>query len=115
MKKCCIANLELAQDKIKEYLDDSMSDDYLKASENAIADIDTVIFQGIANKQSEWISVKDRLPDNRESGQEFYCSTPCRPRGWVISWTKDYGFMASKECPVTHWMPLPKPPSETRA
>lgn len=32
--------------------------------ENAIADIDTVIFQGIANKQSDWISVKDRLPKN---------------------------------------------------
>lgn len=72
LNKCCIANLELAQDKIREYLDDLMPDDYLKASENAIADIDTVIFQGLAGKKninerpSQWVSVETALPDDCE-------------------------------------------------
>lgn len=58
----------------------------------------------------EWISVKERLPDDSCDGYEFYCSTPCRPRGWVIKWTKKYGFIDSAPCRVTHWMPIPEPP-----
>lgn len=51
MNKCCLEQLELAQENIKNYMDDLMSDEYLKGLESAIAEIDELIFKGIANKE----------------------------------------------------------------
>ena len=66
---------------------------------------------------TEWISVKDRLPEARWGGlsddvltinelnvQKLLC--------WSgTGWCKPDGSPANTRCfPVTHWMPLPKPP-----
>ena len=65
---------------------------------------------------SEWISVKDRLPET--SGRYLtYATTP----DGSGSFTKDYKVLTffvgeiSWVCAnsiVTHWMPLPEPPKE---
>lgn len=59
---------------------------------------------------SEWISVKDRLPDGLT--QIIACHEGWRVEpGWF---SRDHTFLF--ECvygPVTHWMPLPEPPEET--
>lgn len=60
---------------------------------------------------SEWISVKDRLP---EPNIRVLCYAPsrfgygdfdiCIVYGWKCCPDRHYG--------VTHWMPLPEPPEE---
>lgn len=63
---------------------------------------------------SEWISVKDRLPEAfrpvivcREKGKgEYVVEQGCKD---VKDWWKVYGTRTKK---VTHWMPLPEPPME---
>jgi hypothetical protein len=56
---------------------------------------------------SEWISVKDRLPENASpvlcityKGNPFVARYDHKWARWRVSGTTD----------VTHWMPLPKPP-----
>jgi Protein of unknown function (DUF551) len=64
---------------------------------------------------SEWISVKDRLP---EESQDALAFDDCgvihmaiySPEGLVYRWHCDtYGLYPHE---VTHWMPLPEPPKE---
>jgi len=60
-------------------------------------------------KQSEWISVDERLPSN--SGKYICCTT----KGTILierfyqlddgGWFSNHNF-----CTVTHWMPLPEAP-----
>ena len=71
---------------------------------------------------SEWISVKERLPDTesnvlvRTKKIPGLCSAETmmawkradEDESWQIAWT--YG--ESLSLPVTHWMPLPAPPKE---
>ena len=61
---------------------------------------------------SEWISVEDRLPD--VIGCYLVCSYELHARvvGWTFfnsqkRWTSNKGDYKD----VTHWMPLPKPPT----
>jgi hypothetical protein len=77
---------------------------------------------------SEWISVKDRLPDFYEhekvlvrlyhwSGVDIYLAFYDPERGWCDCG----GYFDDREAiayetvgvNVTHWMPLPKPPEVT--
>lgn len=56
---------------------------------------------------SEWISVKDKLPDTTGNylvynGAVIYCSFLNSNKQWN-SWSD-----------ITHWMPLPEPPTITR-
>jgi hypothetical protein len=71
---------------------------------------------------NEWISVKDRLPElstddyfdhnngysNKvvvfESGDTFFAKLNLRISEWIV-------FGRTGNIQVTHWMPLPKPPS----
>lgn len=59
-------------------------------------------------KQSEWISVEDRLPEMYEDvlcyadGHSFYVDFICSDGKWCDD--------ESYTNRVTHWMPLPEPP-----
>lgn len=68
---------------------------------------------------SEWISVKDRLPEGEEdvlvhlTSKElvvgaFMTALIHDERFWVLSRGGD--FYACPQFGVTHWMPLPEPP-----
>lgn len=68
---------------------------------------------------SEWISVEDRLPEN---GDDVLCAidnawgntkvTGRYDGGWYYPSTSL--FSSSMLQGVTHWMPLPKPPCNTK-
>ena len=61
---------------------------------------------------SEWISVKDRLPKQREKVLCYFKFEPESPN--VIAENTYYGsgWWLSETSRVTHWMPLPEPPEE---
>ena len=78
----------------------------------------TALYNAGYRKQSEWISVEDRLPDEANDyivalrySSGAYFSTKrsySKERGW-------YGVSADhyyRETAVTHWMPFPSPPAE---
>lgn len=65
---------------------------------------------------TEWISVKDRLPEDNARVMVF-CNDPhlgklCRPMSIIIQYSRDRGWYdkAEKYRHVSHWMPLPEPP-----
>lgn len=72
---------------------------------------------------SEWISVKDRLPesDNDTLLLLVKCSAEEKPNGALFidtdSFYVDDGYFrfwgVQKNHTVTHWMPLPEPPHDT--
>nr|DAE22754.1 MAG TPA: Protein of unknown function (DUF551) [Siphoviridae sp. ct2hZ16] len=64
---------------------------------------------------SEWISVKDRLPEVRRIVLAYDAQTNDinfafreRGSGNFVDCNSDYYLNT-----ITHWMPLPKPPKET--
>ena len=61
----------------------------------------------------KWISVKDRMP---EDGQEVIVYSPDEDVQSGVCYFEDYGFqgdcnLRSILVNITHWMPLPEPPS----
>lgn len=81
---------------------------------------------------SEWISVKDRLPENY--GTHLVCLGENDKRiygngvhtAWYYSGSKNWSFSLNtailegkkssteiRSIDVTHWMPLPEPPKDT--
>jgi len=71
----------------------------------------------------EWISVKDRLPDNKDDDWVLACIQEDNGYKWIPKvceyrqnkndwWCERLGWLSRhKGCfVVTHWMPLPKPP-----
>ena len=56
----------------------------------------------------EWISVKDRLP-NHDGTYLVYLQTTVYSQVFVTTFDSYLGEFPHKS--VTHWMPLPKPPS----
>ena len=59
---------------------------------------------------SEWISVKERLPEEQQR-VIVRCERIGTSVGWILwgEWMTDIGPSAGK---ITHWMPLPAPPGE---
>ena len=63
---------------------------------------------------TEWISVKERLPDHREEVVAFSPEYKEYMIGHVFEWghtivCESDEYVLTK---VTHWMPLPEPPVE---
>lgn len=60
---------------------------------------------------SEWISVKDRLPNRKDKVLVFdqYGNIDVSMFGWT-----SFDDFDSIETQVTHWMPLPEPPREIK-
>ena len=65
---------------------------------------------------SEWISVKDRVPDR---GDRYLCYDNTQGYAQVFEWFKNFRLNEwdwfgtdDDDFNVTHWMPLPKPPFE---
>ena len=62
----------------------------------------------------QWISVKERLPDNDDYYLTYTTEYTCevyRYDGdgeWVTAWDD------TENHDITHWMPLPEPPKEVR-
>lgn len=67
-----------------------------------------------------WVSVKERLPEDDQivivfcpdwdrSRVGYYCKDNDFQSGWILLEGGKYGFA---DWPVTHWMPLPPPPTE---
>lgn len=64
-------------------------------------------------KKSEWISVKDRLPE--ENVVVLICVDKGRCKEVKVSGLTGFGWMLfdkNKNKEVTHWMPMPEPPKE---
>jgi hypothetical protein len=64
--------------------------------------------------QSEWISVEERLPETETS------VLVCTERGYIfLSWASNedvfWFYNENEDDRVTHWQPLPEPPTTTRA
>ena len=54
----------------------------------------------------EWISVKDRLPEDSAN------VLVCHKNGFVTTnaWLGAHWWFKNERNPITHWMPLPQPP-----
>lgn len=68
---------------------------------------------------SEWISVKERLPEKADTGWDYLVRVVLPSDGGTfVRQTRviAYDFLDKKWCCtgmiVTHWMPLPEPPKE---
>lgn len=72
---------------------------------------------------SEWISVKDRLPILAVDGQSFECvevlvtdgvyvnPTEFKAGGNPDAWGEFDAYGAIARSQITHWMPMPAPPT----
>lgn len=74
----------------------------------------------MANRMSEWISVKERLPEDaltdkqREARSMIRCILTDGKRSFAGSREKNAKghWFWNRYSTITHWMPLPTPPGE---
>ena len=68
--------------------------------------------------EREWISVEDRLPEDRSNVLvvAYWCERWGVYMGWCAperaEWSVHVGIGDRDDVAVTHWMPLPAPPKE---
>ena len=76
--------------KVVDKISDLFLDKYEEKASSDLTEFYKEVLKILINEkgQSDWISVKDRLPEPSEKGLAYGVKT------------------------VTHWMPLPKPPKE---
>lgn len=105
------------REKLVELIDESGAcfncfpcDDYEKEEKYKIAD--HLLANGVTVQ--EWISVKDRLPEENEIVVGWCKDNPFSSYTFeIVSWNgKGWVFVYAQRyvTNVTHWMPLPKPP-----
>ena len=105
------------KEKLVEILDQFVYDDWYGNNEIA----ENLISHGVTVQ--EWISVKDRLPDNKEydwvlaqvveDNGFMHIPTVMEYRQSRNDWFEEtYGWLSEHNgaFTVTHWMPLPPPP-----
>jgi hypothetical protein len=68
-------------------------------------------------KQSEWISVEERLPEDKQIclvyGTVFYVPEETESEEiFTTAFYKEFGFVEQIHAHITHWMPLPEPPKK---
>ena len=62
-------------------------------------------------KQSEWISVEERLPDTTEKILVYCSNGEILPAKYIRVQGLEFWFEETYSCHnITHWMPLPEPP-----
>jgi hypothetical protein len=83
----------------------------IRAFEPSVNCILQIIHRMPSQTYNQWISVKDRLPD--ENGWYLVCK---HNRVRVAEWCKDCWYNESDlpidDCAITHWQPLPEPPKD---
>ena len=72
--------------------------------------------KGYADGKPKWISVKERLPENREDVllcRKWWNEIRNPQMGWYNDVSGCWFDLSNREIHnVTHWMPLPEPPEE---
>ena len=78
--------------------------------------ITAIGYEASTTDSRDWISVKDKMPEEYElvliySGSEFKFLrfievAKYNGKAWITAWNSD------EICQVDYWMPLPKPPKE---
>jgi hypothetical protein len=113
---------KMIQDRVegnKSNFDDWHDNPYTKVLMDSIKN-DYVPRQQLAKPAVEWISVKDRLPDDyfeklcyitANNGEKYIKSSHLNPArtGFYVEYSRD-GTRPIEE--VTHWQPLPNPPAD---
>ena len=100
------------REKLVELLDNAIidsDDNYGFPNTNQLAD--HLIANGVTVQ--EWISVKDRLPEEKVNCIVHYKHAYCDTDGyWAIGFCCYDGekFLFDPAYKVTHWMPMPNPP-----
>lgn len=66
----------------------------------------------------EWISVKDKLPDNEERVAVLY---RYKNKSRLTKWNAEYDIENKRwktyhldDCTIEYWMPLPEPPKDIK-
>jgi hypothetical protein len=76
-----------------------------------LADIEDATDNNVGHK---WISVKDRLPENRDDVllcRKWWNEIRNPQMGWYNEVSRSWFDLSNREIHnVTHWMPLPEPP-----
>lgn len=88
-------------------------------------DVFEMAVSALTHQQGEWISVKERLPDDEKDGETVLAVVSGKPHenitlchalmtagyfpgeGWVLNEYPEW-----ENPTITHWMPLPEPPEE---
>jgi hypothetical protein len=109
MKEKLVELLHIAHKKVADV---ALEDDEKTYSDAVGMEADELIAHGVTVQ--EWISVKDRLPENREDVLvvAFWHERWNVQWGWYAPHGRVWhvGLMEETDYPVSHWMPLPKPP-----
>lgn len=93
---------------IVERIDDLFFDNYPNPSKDLETFYKEVLKIVInAKPQNNWISVKDRLPQQYRDVIVFYDDIKRVGVNWLDSHNE---FMFYKDMNITYWMPLPEPP-----
>lgn len=76
--------------------------------------------QGVLKDPTPWISVNDRLPEKRKAVLAYaprynnIWTVVLKDNGWHILAPVGSKYDPDWDGPITHWMPLPKPPEEVK-
>ncbi len=102
-----LVEIDHVKEKMVEIVGDALDSTLLNITDSVVdCVVDALIANGVTVQ--EWISVKDRLPEengiyltlNKKRQYEFHIFKTGK-RMWQGIWEEDG---------VTHWMPLPQPP-----